>query len=159
MYKCDMTHEYVWTNHCAPVGTNCHMGIQSSLLSSQVRVAVRGYCVWHQIQSSDSFWTVRHEQFVSIRDCCVWHQIQSSKTRYIVPHDDRAHEMSIEWRRCIGGLKLQVSFRKRATNCMALLRKMSYRDMGSYESWPSCIELAFEKRLKRVTHLQYIQWL
>ena len=31
------------------------------------------------------------------------------------------------WRRCIGCLKLQVSFRKRATNVGALLRKMTGR--------------------------------
>jgi len=32
------------------------------------------------------------------------------------------------WRRCVECLKLQVSFRKRATNYRALLRKMTYQD-------------------------------
>jgi len=32
------------------------------------------------------------------------------------------------WRRCIGCLKLQVSFRKRATSYRALLREMTYND-------------------------------
>jgi len=31
------------------------------------------------------------------------------------------------WRRCVGCLKLHVSFRQRTTNYKALLRKMSYR--------------------------------
>jgi len=38
------------------------------------------------------------------------------------------------WRRCIGCLKMQVIFRKRATNYRALLRKMTYEDQASNES-------------------------
>ena len=38
------------------------------------------------------------------------------------------------WRRHIGCLKLQVIFRKRATNHKALLQKMTYKDKASYES-------------------------
>ena len=40
------------------------------------------------------------------------------------------------WRRLIGCLKLQVNFRKRATNYRALLRKMAYEDKASYDSTP-----------------------
>ena len=40
------------------------------------------------------------------------------------------------WRRLIGCLQLQFIFRKRATNCMALLRKMTYEDKASYDSTP-----------------------
>ena len=43
------------------------------------------------------------------------------------------------WRRPIGCLKLQVIFRKRATNYRALLRKMAYKDEASYNSTPPCI--------------------
>jgi len=42
------------------------------------------------------------------------------------------------WQWPIGCLKLQVIFRKRATN-QALLRKMTYKDKGSYGSSPPCI--------------------
>ena len=42
------------------------------------------------------------------------------------------------WRRLIGSLKLQIIFHKRATNYRALLRKMTHKDKGSYESWPPC---------------------
>ena len=42
-------------------------------------------------------------------------------------------------RRLIGCLKLQVIFRKRATNCRALLQKMTYEDKASYGSSPLCI--------------------
>jgi len=41
---------------------------------------------------------------------------------------------STEWRRPIGCLKLQVIFRKRATNYRALLRKMTCKDTASYGS-------------------------
>jgi len=44
-----------------------------------------------------------------------------------------------EWQKCIACLKLQVSFRKRATNCIALFRKMTYEDKASYGSSPPYI--------------------
>jgi len=42
------------------------------------------------------------------------------------------------WRRLIGCLKVQVIFRKRATNYTALLQKMTYEDKASYDSTPPC---------------------
>jgi len=45
---------------------------------------------------------------------------------------------TIGWRRLIRCLKLQVSFRKRATNYRALLRKMTYEDKAPYASTPPC---------------------
>jgi len=47
-------------------------------------------------------------------------------------------EMCTEWRRPVECLKLQVFFRKRATNYRALLRKMTYGDTASYGSSPPC---------------------
>ena len=44
----------------------------------------------------------------------------------------RTHD-STGWRRPIGCLKLQVMFRKRATNLRALLRKMTCKDKASYD--------------------------
>jgi len=45
-------------------------------------------------------------------------------------------ETRTEWRRPIGCLKLQVSFRKTAANYRALLQKMTYKDKASYGSSP-----------------------
>jgi len=42
------------------------------------------------------------------------------------------------WRRLIGSPNLQIIFHKRATKYRSLLRKMSYKDKGSYESSPPC---------------------
>jgi len=42
------------------------------------------------------------------------------------------------WRRCIGCLKLQFAFRKRATIYRAVLRKETYKDKASYASLPPC---------------------
>jgi len=50
-------------------------------------------------------------------------------------------DLSVEstgWQRCIGCLKLQVSFRKRAVNYMALLQSMTNKDKASYASSPPC---------------------
>jgi len=50
-------------------------------------------------------------------------------------------------RRCIGSHKSHVSFRKRATNLMALLRKMTYKAKASYGSLPPCSrDLSFPGR-------------
>jgi len=43
------------------------------------------------------------------------------------------------WQRPIGCLKLQVNFRKRATNYGALLRKMTCNDKASYGFSPPCM--------------------
>jgi hypothetical protein len=42
------------------------------------------------------------------------------------------------WRRLTGCLKLQVIFRKGATNHRALLRKITDRDKAAYDSTPPC---------------------
>ena len=43
------------------------------------------------------------------------------------------------WRRLIGSPKLQIIFHKRANKYRSLLRKMTYQDMGPYESSPPCM--------------------
>jgi len=42
------------------------------------------------------------------------------------------------WRRLIGSPKLQIIFHKRATKYRSLLRNMTYKDKGSYDSSPPC---------------------
>jgi len=50
----------------------------------------------------------------------------------------KLHRWSTGWRRLIGSPKLQIIFHKRATKFRSLLRKMTYKDKGSYESSPPC---------------------
>jgi len=42
------------------------------------------------------------------------------------------------WWRLIGSPKLQIIFHERATKYRSLLRKITYKDKGSYESSPPC---------------------
>ena len=56
------------------------------------------------------------------------------------------------WRRLIGSPKLQVIFNKRATKYRSLLRKMTYKDKGSYESSPPCIRMTTHMTIH--THYQ-----
>jgi len=46
--------------------------------------------------------------------------------------------MPTGWRRLIGSPKLQIIFHKRATKYRSLLRKMTHKDKGAYESSPPC---------------------
>jgi len=55
------------------------------------------------------------------------------------------------WRRPIGCVKLQVIFRKRATNHRALWWKMTYKDKASYGSLPPCMNALFHAR-------EYVVW-
>ena len=48
---------------------------------------------------------------------------------------------TIGWRRPIGCLKLQVFFRKRATNYGALLQKTIHKDKASHDSTPPCMKI------------------
>jgi len=51
------------------------------------------------------------------------------------------YERVTGWRRLIGSPKLQIIFHKRATKYRSLLRKMTYKDKGFYESsHPVCHE-------------------
>ena len=63
-----------------------------------------------------------------------------SRHRTLVGHErvDSRHISSTGWRRLIGSPKLQIIFHKKATKYMSLLRKMTYKDEGSYESSPPC---------------------
>jgi len=64
-------------------------------------------------------------------------------------------------RRPIGCLKLQVIFRKRATNYRALLREMAYKDKASYGSSPPCTMSSFCMFLIENTmynHFQATEW-
>jgi len=50
----------------------------------------------------------------------------------------KLEEKGTGWRRLIGSPKLQIIFHKRAIKYRSLLRKMTYKDKGSYESSPPC---------------------
>ena len=74
---------------------------------------------------------IRHDVFIRM----TWHQTGSSL-------------LDTGWRRLIGCLKLQVIFRKRATNYRALLWKMTYEDNASYASshdntWHDPLEMTY----------------
>jgi len=65
------------------------------------------------------------------------------------------HVQITVWRRPIGCLKLQVVFRKRATNYRALMRKITYKDKASYDATPT---LARETLYVFINHV-CIAWL
>jgi len=63
-----------------------------------------------------------------------------SQSRVILSSVLILHSLSTGWRRLIASPKLQITFHKRATKYRSLLRKMTYKDKGSYESSPPCSE-------------------
>ena len=66
---------------------------------------------------------------------------------WITHHDEPSHFTCTGWQRCIGCLKFQISFHKRATNYMALLREITYKDKASYASSPPCVDEFYSSAL------------
>ena len=92
------------------------------------------------------------DEFLNLED--MWHDlsshipgIQNFVTDIYIhvpyPRDSRFHHQYTGWRRVIECQKRQVNFRKRATNYMALLQKMTYGDEASYDSTPACTEIMY----------------
>ena len=63
------------------------------------------------------------------------------------------------WRRLIASPKLQIVFHERATKCRSLLRKMTYKDKGSYESSPPCTTVTKWHNSEFVTSVTYYVFL
>ena len=59
----------------------------------------------------------------------------------------RCRICSTGWRTLIRSPKLQIIFHKRAIKYRSLLRKMTYKDKGSYESSPPCIKKVSDMHL------------
>ena len=58
--------------------------------------------------------------------------------RDLAAKEEKYKKLDTGRRRLIGSPKLQIIFHKRATKYRSLLRKMTYKDKGSYESSPPC---------------------
>ena len=69
----------------------------------------------------------------------IYEYIHIYGTKYMYVSTYMALTIHTGWRRLIGSPKLQIIFHKRATKYRSLLRKMTYKDKGSYESSPPCI--------------------
>ena len=59
---------------------------------------------------------------------------------------DNVATFTTGWRRCIGCLKLQISFRQKATNFWALLQNMTFEDKAFSGSTPPCTVFAAGRR-------------
>jgi len=80
-------------------------------------------------------------------------------THSYVRHDSHTPDQWRRWYRVanlIGCLKLQVIFRKRATQYRALLRKMTHEDKAPYDPTPPCIQSLFEMVHSYVWHDAFI---
>ena len=94
------------------------------------------------------------------------HIVHDSQHASHIRTNIRKHLSRTGWQRCIGCLKLQVFFRKRATNYRDLLWKLTYNDKASYESSPPCTQLSSSRTRRlakeirftiRITHAQQSQ--
>jgi len=116
---CGMTLSYVWYDSCTVAQR--HSGTERNRFQSM-------YVTW----------------LSTTEDLPRLHACHGSFIYYDMTHSYVSQSMYVTWlsttgwRRLIGSPKLQVIFHKRATKYRALLRKMTYKDKGSYECSPPC---------------------
>jgi len=125
-HTCDKTRLYVWHDSFMCVTWLMNMGcIQADHVTHSY--------VWH-----DSFICVTWLFYMrDMTRSYVWHDSFMRVTWLVVHMCDITRVTG--WWKPIGCLKLQVIFRKRATNYRALLWKMTYEHKASYDSTPPCI--------------------
>ena len=117
------------------VSLYCRLSLlQSRFLTLSLYGSVSLYCTLSLLQSL--FIAVSLSYTLSLRKCLTLLQ-----------------SLSTGWRRFIGSPKLQIIFHERATKFRSLLRKMTYKDKGSYESSPPDSASLFCKRERL-----YIAW-
>ena len=86
------------------------------------------HCVTKRIHT----WRAVTHNYKAWRHSFIHNGMQLMQTQCDVPHPCTG------WRRLIGSPKLQIIFHKRGTKYRSLLRKMTYKDKGSYGSSPPC---------------------
>jgi len=70
---------------------------------------------------------------------CLRENTSHAQRMYLNMYVILLYHIDTGWRRCIGCLKLRVSFRRRATNNRALLQKLTYEDKAFYGFSPLCV--------------------
>jgi len=129
---------YVYKSHQSPYVTIRHyvqvykekycLQGEASLVHSNV---YNMYTHTHTHTVLHGTWPRRHLYIVTYTIC-------TGLQENLCDFSRRSRSRNTGWRRPIGCLKLQVIFRKRATNYRALLRKMTYEAKASYASPPPC---------------------
>jgi len=123
IHICDMAHSYVWHDSFTRVTWLIHIrGMTHSYVAENIYINECQTTVLLHI-----FNNVRHDSFIFV----TWLSHSCHRTYSYTWHDSF---IRTGWRRCIGCLKLQVSFQKRVSTYRALLREMTYEDMASFVS-------------------------
>ena len=136
-YEWVMSH--IWMSHVTHVNESCGwIGVRVSRIRGLSHECVMSHaCLSHVTHMNESCHTCEWVVWVrrGYEDCLTnkaFHIFEWVMSYIWMGHVDTG------WRRPIGCLKLQVIFRKRATNYRALLRKITYKDKASYDSTPPC---------------------
>ena len=108
------------------------MGLKGSCIAGRCSVLQCVACVLQWSRGVKK----KKTSVASVGGCVNMSQLYARNIR--VPTDSYIHTHT-GWRRLVGFPKLQIIFHKRATKYRSLLRKMTYKDKGSYESSPPCM--------------------
>jgi len=139
---CAMTHLYVWhnghlyTRETGPLRIDTFICVTWSIHMCDMTHS----CVWH------GHLYTRETGSLNVR-WCAYRYVCGCAYRHVCVH---IYVLSVcihtGWRRLIGSPKLQIIFHERATKYRSLLRKMTSKDKGSYESSPPCIAQSIYSR-------------
>jgi len=95
---------------------------------SHLKITIYVLTLWNGVSLCVHVWVIQRSPFVY---ACISHR-------------------NAGWRWLIGSPKLQIIFHKKSTKYGSLLRKMTYKDKGSYEPWPPCIAICMYEPYKYV---------
>jgi len=116
------------TSHGTHMNESCQVSLQRTL---SVTTSPMVQCIWmrnltHIHEPCHTYeWVMSHMHVTHVNESCFTHKSVT-------------HKSDTGWWRLIGSPKLQIIFHKRAAKYKSLLRKMTYKDKGSYESSPPC---------------------
>jgi len=150
----------MWMNHDAYFIESCHTRkrVMSHICISHVAHVDKS---WRRYEWDMSHIWLSHVAHIDV-SCHTYERVMSHILMCHVTHMNEAwrtwrlHLAHTDWRRLIGCPKLQIIVHKRATKYTSLLRKMTYKDKGSYESSPPCMHKMYTRHpvwTSRVAHI------
>ena len=151
-------HTYEWVmsylcmSHGAYVIKSCHTRkrVMSNICISHVAHVDES---WRRYEWDMSHIWLSHIAHIDV-SCHTYERVMSHILTCHATHMNEAwrtwriHAAHTGWRRLKGSPKLQIISHQRATQYRSLLRKINYKDKGSYESSPPCMD-----KSSRVAHI------
>jgi len=151
IHTCEWVMSRIGVSHVTHVNVSCHTSQCDTCEKFMSHICMSRFL--HANEFCDTYeWVISRVWMWHIRKSNVTHVHES---RLYVNESCDTYEWVTGWRRLIGFPRLQIIFHKRATKYRSRLRRMTYKDKGSYESSPPCTPHVWIRHIwkSHVTHV------